>query len=148
MEKFPVEQTTPAAQLPVRWRAPISSGYCGPTVAAGRVYVMDRLDMPRQIERVLAFDADTGKPLWSHQYDCEYTVQYVAGPRASVSIDEGRAYALGTMGHLHCFDAADGKILWAKDLNELYKIRMPIWGISGSPLGRQGPGDRANRRRG
>jgi outer membrane protein assembly factor BamB len=38
------------------------------------------------------------------------------------------------MGHLHCFNAADGKILWVKDLNELYKIRMPIWGISASPL--------------
>jgi outer membrane protein assembly factor BamB len=134
MEKFPVAQNTPAEQLPVRWRAPISSGYCGPTVADGRVFVMDRQDMPQQIERVLAFDADTGKPLWSYQYHCEYTVQYVAGPRASVSIDEGRAYALGTMGHLHCFNAADGKILWVKDLNELYKIRMPIWGISASPL--------------
>ena len=76
----------------------------------------------------------TGKKLWTHQYDCDYTVQYVAGPRASVTIDDGRAYALGTMGHLHCCDAADGKMLWAKDLNDEYKIRMPIWGIAASPL--------------
>ena len=128
VEKFSVER------LPLKWRVPITSGYCGPTVADGRVFVMDRLDTPTQIERTHAFDEQTGKELWSHQYDCEYTVQYVAGPRASVSIDGGRAYALGTMGHLHCYDAGTGKILWAKDLNEEYKIRMPIWGISASPL--------------
>ncbi|HEY4312116.1 MAG TPA: PQQ-binding-like beta-propeller repeat protein [Pirellulales bacterium] len=126
--------TLPAERIVPEWRVPISAGYCGPTVAAGRVYVMDRVDMPNQIERTHAFDAKTGKELWTHQYDCEYTVQYVAGPRASVSIDDGRAYALGTMGHLHCYDAAGGKVLWSKDLNAEYKIRMPIWGISASPL--------------
>ncbi|HVU87923.1 MAG TPA: PQQ-binding-like beta-propeller repeat protein [Pirellulales bacterium] len=124
----------PPGKIAHRWAAPIGAGYCGPTVADGRVFVMDRVDMPKQIERTHAFDAMTGRKLWSHEYDCEYTVQYVAGPRASVSIDEGRAYALGTMGHLHCYDAAGGKVLWAKDLNTEYKIRMPIWGIAASPL--------------
>ena len=38
------------------------------------------------------------------------------------------------MGHLFCFDAASGKVLWNKDLNAEYKIRMPIWGIAASPL--------------
>jgi len=38
------------------------------------------------------------------------------------------------MGHLKCLDAASGKVLWEKDCNELYKIRMPIWGIAASPL--------------
>ncbi len=70
-----------------------------------------------------------------YSYPCPYVnVGYTAGPRASVTIDEGRAYALGTMGHLHCLDAASGKPLWRKDLNAEYKIRMPIWGIAASPL--------------
>lgn len=129
MEKFP------APQLKVKWRAPTSSGYSGPTVAGGRVYLMDRVDMPKQIERVLAFDAKTGEPLWKHEYDCVYTgVQYVAGPRTSVSIDDGRAFSLGTMGHLFALDAAKGTILWQKDLLKDYKIQMPIWGIAASPL--------------
>ena len=38
------------------------------------------------------------------------------------------------MGNLHCYDAKDGTVLWAKDLNSEYKIRMPIWGIAASPL--------------
>ncbi|MBI2827009.1 MAG: PQQ-like beta-propeller repeat protein [Planctomycetia bacterium] len=128
LEKFP------AGSLKIRWRAPIGSGYCGPTVADGRVYVTDRVDLPKQIERVHCFGWETGKEIWSHQYDCEYTVSYVAGPRASVTIADGRAYALGTMGHLNCFDAADGRVLWSKDLNAQYKIQMPIWGIAAAPL--------------
>jgi outer membrane protein assembly factor BamB len=38
------------------------------------------------------------------------------------------------MGHLHCFDAAKGTVLWSKDLNTEYRIRMPTWGISAAPL--------------
>jgi len=122
-------------QLAIRWRAPISSGYSGPTVADGRVYVSDRLTEPAEAERVLALDAETGRLLWTHSYECRYVdVGYTAGPRASISIDEGRAYALGTMGHFTCLDAATGSVLWQKDLLDEYAAQPPIWGIAASPL--------------
>lgn len=117
------------------WRQPVSSGYSGPTVADGRVYVTDRVVKPKQIERILCFDAKSGIPLWQFDYDCPYEgVSYEAGPRASVTIDDHRAYALGTMGHLYCLDAGAGTLLWKRDLFEDYGIRMPIWGIAGAPL--------------
>ncbi|MDA1055190.1 MAG: PQQ-like beta-propeller repeat protein [Planctomycetota bacterium] len=120
------------------WRQPIGAGYSGPTVADGRVYVTDRVAEPEQIERIHCFNWKTGEKAWSHQYPCAYTVGYKAGPRASVTIDDGRAYALGAMGHFHCLDAESGKVLWSHDLNDEYKIeesrRMPIWGIAGSPI--------------
>jgi len=121
-------------RLEPKWRVQVSSGYCGPTIADGRVYVMDRIVEPKQIERIHCFDEQTGQKLWSHEYARDYKVDYDAGPRASVTIDDGRAYALGAMGDLHCLDAKAGKIIWKKDLNAEYKIRMPIWGIAASPL--------------
>lgn len=118
-----------------RWRAKIANGYNGPTVAKGRVYVTDRLTTPTQLERVHCFDAMTGQPIWSRAYECIYKkVEYRNGPRASVTIDSNRAYSLGTMGHLFCFNAANGDILWSKNLYTEYKIKMPIWGIAASPL--------------
>lgn len=122
-----------------KWSVPIGSGYSGPTVAKGRVYVMDRLTEPNQIEQVLCFDEQTGERVWKHSYDCEYrNVGYVAGPRASVTVHEGKAYSIGTMGHFKCFDAANGKVLWEHDCDQEYRIsadkRMPIWGIAASPL--------------
>jgi len=125
----------PAGQIPLRWRAPIGGGYSGPTVAAGRVYLTDRLAEPKSVERVLCFDRKTGKRLWVYPYDCPYGRQsYPTGPRAAVSIDDGRAYALGTTGWLHCLDAATGKLIWRKDLKAEYRIRVPIWGIAAAPL--------------
>ena len=127
-------------RLPLKWRVPISAGYSGPTVADGRVYLTDRVTKPNQIERVLCFDAETGAEIWSYSYDCIYAnVSFVAGPRASVTIHDGRAYALGTMGHLHCFDAASGTLLWAKDLNQEYDIRMPPLEALRGSLVRHGP---------
>lgn len=129
IEKFP------EPQIKIRWKTEISSGYSGPTVADGRVYVTDRLVEPQQQERVHCFDWQTGAKIWSYTYDCVYKgVGYSAGPRASVSVDDGRAYSLGSMGNLFCFDAKDGQVLWSKELNTEYKIDMPIWGISASPL--------------
>lgn len=121
-------------QIPIRWRVPIGSGYSGPTVSDGRVYVTDKLTKPKQVERVHCFDAETGEPLWSYTYDCVYKIDYTAGPRATVTLHDGLAYSLGAMGHLHCFDAATGEIVWKKDLNTEYDINMPIWGIASAPL--------------
>tara|TARA_R110002073_G_scaffold227442_1_gene388112 strand:+ start:270 stop:1553 length:1284 start_codon:yes stop_codon:yes gene_type:complete len=122
-------------QLAPRWRTEIGAGYSGPTVADGRVYVMDRLDEPSEVERVHCFEWQTGKPIWTHEYECSYAgVSYRAGPRCSVHIVDEHAYSLGTMGNLFCFAAATGEIVWQKDLNADYAIAMPIWGISASPV--------------
>ncbi len=47
-------------ELKLLWQAPVGSGYSGPTVAHGRVYVTDRIVDPSQQERVHCFDAKTG----------------------------------------------------------------------------------------
>jgi outer membrane protein assembly factor BamB len=121
--------------LKIKWRIPISAGYSGPSVADGLVYITDRVEKPEEIERVMCFDAMTGEEKWSFSYDCHYDdIGYEAGPRASVIIDGDRAYSLGAMGHLHCFQNKTGKVVWSKDLNKEYHIRMPIWGIAAAPL--------------
>ncbi|MBM4016763.1 MAG: dehydrogenase [Planctomycetes bacterium] len=130
-----VLQALPADRLPLKWRAPVGGGYTGPTVAGGRVYVMDRRVEPKEAERVLCFDAATGRPLWTYAYDCVYEkLQYPAGPRACVSVAGGRAYALGAVGHLHCLDAADGGLIWKKDPAADYRVRPPTWGVASAPL--------------
>ena len=126
----------PEGQLPRRWEVEIGSGYSGPTAAGGRVYVMDR-GRPGawgDVERVRCFDAATGKQLWQHEYAAPYTVNYTAGPRASVTLHDGKAYAVGAMGHFHCFRADTGEIVWARDLGVDYDVSMPTWGIAASPL--------------
>jgi outer membrane protein assembly factor BamB len=122
-------------KLDRRWRVDLSSGYSGPTVARGRVYVTDRVVTFEQTARVHCFDADTGESLWTHAYSCAYRdVGYDAGPRASVLVHDGLAYSLGTMGHFFCFDAATGAVQWQKNVAEEFDVEMPIWGLAASPL--------------
>lgn len=93
-----IMESFPAGGPPLRWKTPIGSGYSGPAVAAGRVFVMDRIkveadptkakllnqaDSPinanfeRRLlpgtERVVCLDESDGKILWTHEYDCPYT---------------------------------------------------------------------------
>lgn len=123
-----------APEVPIKWRTPISHGYAGPTVADGRVFLTDRLTEPDQQERVRCFDAETGKELWSHAYPCVYKgVSFPDGPRACVTVNQGRAYTVGAMGHVHCFDAATGKLLWAHNGETEYRIKLPGWGVTADP---------------
>jgi outer membrane protein assembly factor BamB len=133
-EKGIVEKFDDKIQTP-KWSVAVGSGYSGPTVANGKVYLTDLQKKPVQTEGVLCFDEKTGEKLWEFRYPCEYvSVGYPAGPRASVVINESKAFSLGTMGNLYCFNAATGDVLWQRDLNKEYEIRMPIWGISATPL--------------
>ncbi|QOV89325.1 PQQ-binding-like beta-propeller repeat protein [Humisphaera borealis] len=142
----------PADGLKVRWRAPVSLGYGGPAVKDGKVFVMDRVlkegaknpanpfDRDKGIpgtERVLCFDAKTGKQLWAFEYDCPYTVSYAGGPRCTPAVDgdrdydADRVYAHGTEGHLHCLDAQTGKKIWGRKMTE---NETPVWGYAAHPL--------------
>ena len=129
-------ETLPEDGLKADWSVPLGSGYSGPTIAKGRVYVTDRGpdDGDKVVERVLCFDTQTGDELWHHTYETPYTVGYTAGPRASVTVHDGMAIAVGAMGHLKCFDAVSGELHWEHDLSAEYQVRMPIWGITAAPL--------------
>jgi outer membrane protein assembly factor BamB len=126
----------PGSELQAIWSVPVGSGYSGPTVAKGRVYVTDRgsEDAESEVERVLCFNANNGELVWEHKYDCPYTISYRAGPRASVTVHDGMAISVGAMGNMKCLDAASGDVLWEHDLSAEYKVRMPIWGITAAPL--------------
>ncbi len=123
------------AHIQPDWSVSIGSGYSGPTVSNGKVYITDLKENLKQTEGVLCFDEETGRKLWEYRYECDYIgVGYPAGPRASVVINKGKAYSLGTMGNLFCFNAENGQVIWQKDLSKIYDIRMPTWGIAATPL--------------
>lgn len=115
----------------LQWEVPIGPGYSGPTVADGRVYVMDYV---KGSEQVHCFSAENGERQWSYRYPVTYNVGYPTGPRASVQVFGGKAYSFGTMGHLHCFDAATGRIIWQVNALEQYQSRLPTWGLASNPI--------------
>ena len=122
-------------EIAIRWRATVSNGYSGPTVANGRVYVTDFVHRPERQERLLAFDFEDGSFLWSHSWPADYgRISFPNGPRASVTIAGSRAYALGAVGRLVCCDAATGAVLWCRDMAGDFAVHMPTRGLAAAPL--------------
>ncbi|MEE2614877.1 MAG: PQQ-binding-like beta-propeller repeat protein [Verrucomicrobiota bacterium] len=155
LDSFPIDGPD------LRWRTPIGSGYSGPSVSDGRVFVMDRLatksssaqarllhdgQPPRNInfvrkllpgkERLVCLNEADGKILWHHEWDCPYTTvaAYAIGPRATPTIDGDRVYALGAEGNLFAIQTKNGKVVWSHDFKKKYDLKIPEWGTASHPL--------------
>jgi outer membrane protein assembly factor BamB len=125
----------PAEGLKPRWKKPLGGGYGGISVAGGLVYVMDRHTKPAEVERVVCLDALTGRELWTQSWPVAYgRLEFGNGPRATPTVQGGRVYALGALGHLVCLDARTGKVVWTRETVKEFKGRVPTWGHSCSPL--------------
>ena len=129
-------------QLKVTWRVPIRSGYSGPAVADGRVFVTDWTEDPQSrtmdgTERVLALDERTGDLLWTRVWPTTYRMlqaSYATGPRATPTVDGDRLYVVGATGVMSCFDVATGDPIWRTNYVEDYATFVPTWGIASAPL--------------
>jgi len=115
----------------------INGGYSSIAVAKGRLFTMDRLGNE---ERVLCFDAETGKELWAYRAPADYRPieGYAEGPRATPTVHDGRVYTVGATGLFACLEAvpAEGraKVLWQRHLIEQLQGDLPRWGMACSPL--------------
>ncbi|MEO2019114.1 MAG: PQQ-binding-like beta-propeller repeat protein [Fuerstiella sp.] len=132
----------PEGGLQPTWTVKIGSGYSGPAVANGRVYVMDYRPQPETktleaLERLLCLDEKTGDIIWQHEWPTHYRRQlqsYATGPRATPLVDGDRVYTLGATGRIHCTDTATGKVIWEHDALEAFDALVPIFAVSASPI--------------
>ncbi len=128
--------------LNVKWRVPVSSGYSGPAVADGRVFITDWVEDPESrtmdgTERAMALDEDTGEVLWTREWPTSYRMlmaSYAIGPRATPTVDDDRVYVVGAAGDFYCLDAATGEVQWEKHYIEDYDSFIPTWGVASSPI--------------
>ncbi len=127
--------------LLVKWRTPVRSGFAGPAVADGRVFVLDYRETPgsRTLdghERLLALDEHTGAVLWTREWPAAYRnihYKFAIGPRATPTVDGDRVYIMGAAGTLSCFDTATGDLVWRVDTVADYGVTVPVFGVSQSP---------------
>jgi outer membrane protein assembly factor BamB len=120
------------------WSQKLGGGYGGVTVAGGKVYVMDRQTAPQEAERILCLKESTGELLWQHRVPVKYgSLDYGNGPRASVTLHEGKALALGALGTAVCLDAVTGAVKWQVDTVKEHGAAVPTWGFSASPVVRK-----------
>ena len=122
------------------WEQKVGMGYASPLGLDGKIYLFSQ---DGSNDTLSAFDAESGKPLWSKSY--EVTIKADAGqakntdsgmplPLATPTIDNGRIYTYGGGGDLFCRKIQDGTEVWHLNvLNETHE-HILTWNESSSPL--------------
>ncbi len=114
------------------WREPIGAGWSSFAVV-GKYGVTQ--EQRGEEELISCYDLENGKLQWAHATPVRFHETLAGiGPRATPTIDDGRVYALGATGFLHCLDGATGQPIWQHDIVAETGATPPQWGKSCSPL--------------
>jgi len=119
----------------VLWKKSVGIGFSSITVADGRVYAMGNTGKTGNTDIVYCFNAVTGEEEWTHSYPCPLEPKYYEGGTLSTpTVDGDKVYTLSKMGSLFCLGAANGKVIWQKELNKEMGNELPTWHFSSSAL--------------
>jgi outer membrane protein assembly factor BamB len=130
-ESEKVSHSWPSGGPKEMWKVAVRYGFGGPAIADGKVFLLDRQD-DRDIFRVL--DLKSGQTIWEQPYTTGKFRGGYSGSRSTPTIDGNRAYTVGVLGHVTCFDIAAKKPLWQKNLRNDFGAQSGDWGFAQSPL--------------
>lgn len=135
------------------WSRPFGSGHSSIAFVDDRLYGIYREPEAEVIadpmgpvvetkkeEVVVALDAETGKTVWEYRYIAApmpagtIGAENIRGPNATPLVHDGKVYAFGATGNLHCIDQKTGKPVWSHDVLAEYGAKMPGFGFASSPL--------------
>ncbi len=117
---------------PIRWQMAVGEGFRMPSVADGRLFLLDRHG---DSARLTCLNAETGAEIWRSEYPTDYEdyYQFGNGPRSSPVIDGDRVYTFGAEGRLRCHASADGKLLWDIDTASRFGVVQNFFGVGSTP---------------
>lgn len=122
------------------WSAHVGRGFSSPIGFDGKVYL---LSMRGSNDNLTAFDAATGKVIWSeanavtHRADQPQARNDDNGlplPLATPAIDHDRIYTYGGGGDLICRSLNDGQKVWAINILDEMHTQILGWNQASSPL--------------
>ena len=107
-------KTWPEGAPKLRWlNDKCGTGYSGPAIVDGRLYIMGARDGEDQL---IAIDADTGAEFWAAPISPEFHNDWGDGPRGTPAFDGERLFALSGSGTLVCIDAKSGREVWRTNM--------------------------------
>ena len=122
--------------LNLLWQVPYG-GRSTPIVMNGRVYIINRAGFGEtERERILCFNAQTGKVLWQHRFNVwltDISSNRVGWASPVGDPETGNVYVHGVQGTFLCLDP-EGKILWERSLHEEFGKISGYGGRTTTPI--------------
>jgi outer membrane protein assembly factor BamB len=131
-----IMQTWPKEGPRAVWKSPLGPSFGSFAVSGDKAFCFIQRNVNGQdCEVAVAFDAGTGKEIWSVPLGKPtYDKQGGDGPRSTPTVDGNRVYFLGAHLGLTCLDAAKGDLVWQHDLTKEYNGRVIEWYSAASPI--------------
>ena len=88
-------------------------------------------------EVVWALSEKDGQEIWAVRTAAappQNWPQSKEGPSATPTVDGDRLYVMGLAGNVICLQAADGNVVWQRNLMTDFGGRLPMWSFRESPL--------------
>lgn len=134
-------RTWPAAGPKLLWQTEgAGRSYASVAIVNDRIYTLgDSLSTAEDKDEYLScFDKKSGKQIWKSKTGTPWNEGQPSwqSSRSTPTVADGKVYVITPTGSLVCCNAADGKLLWSKDLtdDEFGGSKDDIWGYSESPL--------------
>lgn len=134
-------RTWPVAGPKVLWTAAVGTGYGGPAVRDGEVFLLDRDEEQGQdVLRCLGL-AD-GREKWRFAYKERGRFSY-PGSRGVPTVTAEHVYMIGAAGRIHCVSRQTHRPVWSANVVEDFRDRrlprklqtqVPRWGLTQHPV--------------
>lgn len=119
-------------QFKQRWSANVGTGFSSIVIADNHLITMGNSD---DQDHVVCLDAETGEEKWKQSYAEPLDPNlFEGGPTSTPAIADGKVFTISRKGKINCYTLADGAQLWGLDVVKEFKVNVPTWGFTGSPL--------------
>lgn len=117
-------------------RVELGASYSGPIVVGDLVYTTETQG---ETESAIALDRMTGKEVWKTSWKGQMTVPFFAASngswiRSTPAWHNGQLFVASMEDVLYCLNAANGDIVWQKDIRKEFNTGNQSFGFVCSPL--------------
>jgi len=123
--------------IKILWDINVGMGHSSAAVKGNRIYTMGNRRIiagsdTNFVDIIWCVDAKTGREIWRYSYPCQEGLD--PGPGSSPILDGSHLYTISREGHLYCFDAENGRIIWMRNVISDSLALDNGWGFSCSPV--------------